>query len=148
MQCIANNINFSKEKRSATKTFRKQGKKFWHEDLDAKELTNRFYRSVPLRMDVTCLGVSRDEQLVAVGYKDGWISIFRLPEFEEVHVFNTMPESKVDHKFILLYDEYRRLEFPENGKNFLPHFGGDYGRVHFLHLAIATDWLLVMVQTK
>ena len=133
LQYIANNINFSKEKRSAAKTFLKQGKKFWFEDLDAKELTNRFDRSVPLRTDVTCLGVSHDEQLVAVGYKDGWISIFRLPEFEEEHVFNTMPESKVDRckifspdKFMLLYDEYGRIVTPAEGKN-LPLFGGDYG---------------------
>ena len=133
LEYIANNINFSKEKRSAAKIFLKQGKKFWLEDLDAKELTNRFYRSVPLRTDVTCLGVSRNEQLVAVGYKDGWISIFRLPEFEEEHVFNTMPESTVDRckifspdKLMLLYDEYSRIVTPDEGEN-LPLFGGDYG---------------------
>ena len=126
VQCIANNINFSKEKRSAAKTFLKQGKTFWLEDLYAKELTNRFYRSVSLRTDVTCLGVSRDEQLVAVGYKDGWVSIFRLPEFEEVHVFNTMPESKIfsPDKLMLLYDEY---DWDSDEEKNLPFFCGDNG---------------------
>ena len=132
LQYIANSIYCSNEKRSAAKTLLKQGQHFWFEDLDAKQLTNRFYKSVPLRTDVTCIGVSHDEQLVAVGYKDGWISIFRLSDFQEVHVFNTMPESKVDRskifspdKFMLLYDEYGRFVFPNEGETSL--FGGNYG---------------------
>ena len=132
LQYVANNINCSNEKRSAAKTLLKQGQHFWFEDMDAKELTNHFDRSVPLRTDVTCIGVSRDEQLVAVGYKDGWISIFRLPDFEEVHIFNTLPQCKVDRfsifspdKFMLLYDEYDRFVYPGEGESSL--FGGNYG---------------------
>ena len=90
LQSVANSISCSGEKRSVARTLLKQGHYFWFEDLDAKGLTNCVHMSVSLRTDVTCITVSRDEQLVAVGYKDGWISIFRLPGFEEVHIFSTM----------------------------------------------------------
>ena len=127
LESVVNNINCSYEKRSLARTLLKQGQYFWFEDLEAKELTNHFYRSVSLRTDVTCMSVSPDEQLVAVGYKDGWISIFRLPDFQEVHIFNTMPESKAHPPMPLgnFYDVDWFTSSREGDR--YSNFGGDYG---------------------
>ena len=132
LQYVANRINCSDEKRFLARSLLEQGNHFWFEDLDAAEQTNHFCKSVPLRTDVTCIGVSSNEQLVAVGYKDGWVSIFRVPDFQEVHTFDTMPESNVHlssifspDKSMLLYDRYDRHFGMENRD--LPFFGGDYG---------------------
>ena len=127
LQSVVNNINCSNEKRSLARTLLKQDQYCWFEDLEAKELTNHFCRSVFLRTDVTCMSVSPDEQLVAVGYKDGWISIFRLPDFHEVHIFNTMPESKA-HPSMLLGNFYGVDWFTSSReRDRYSHFGGDYG---------------------
>ena len=133
LQSVANRINCSDEKRFLARSLLEQGNHFWFEDLNATELTNHFCKSVPLRTDVTCIGVSSNEQLVAVGYKDGSVSIFRVPDFQEVHTFDTMPESNVHlssifspDKSMLLYDRYDR-HFGTNNRSDLPFFGGDYG---------------------
>ena len=133
LQSVANRINCSDEKRFLARSLLEQGNHFWFEDLDAAELSKKFCKSVPLRTDVTCIGVSSNEELVAVGYKDGWVSIFRVPDFQEVHTFDTMPESNVHlssifspDKSMLLYDRYDR-HFPMNNPSNLPFFGGDYG---------------------
>ena len=92
LQSVANRINCSNETRLLARSLLEQGHHFWFEDLDATNLTNHFYKSVSLRTDVTCMCVSSNEQLVAAGYEDGWISIFRVPDFQEVHTFDTMLE--------------------------------------------------------
>jgi WD40 repeat protein len=94
LQAVANRINYSNETRLLARSLLEQGHYIWFEDLDATKLANHFYKSVSLRTDVTCMCVSSNEQLVAAGYKDGWISIFRVPGFEEVHTFDTIPEPK------------------------------------------------------
>ena len=93
LQSVANRINFSNETRLLAISLLEQRHHFWFENLNATKLTNHFCKSVSLRTDVTCICASSNEQLVAAGYKDGWISIFRVPDFQEVHTFDTMPES-------------------------------------------------------
>ena len=133
LQFVANRINCTDEKRFLSKSLLKQRHYFWFEDLDATNLKQRCHKSVPLRTDVTCIGVSSNEQLVAVGYIDGWISIFRVPGFQEVHTFDTMTDSDVfrsgeyfQDSSMLFYDRY----------DYFPHmptetdsmvFGGDCG---------------------
>ncbi len=136
LQSVANIISCSdgcSEKRSLARSMLKQGQHYWFEDLDATELTSRFHMSVSLRTDITSLDVSSNEQLVAVGYKDGWISIFRLPDFQEVQIFDTMPkpESRCSSIFspnnrMLLYDRFDRYVGLDYWRDF-PFFGGDYG---------------------
>ena len=136
LQSVANRMSCSDgclEKRSLARSLLKQGQHYWLEDLDAIELTSRFHMSVSLRTDVTCLDVSSNEQLVAVGYKDGWISIFRLPDFQEVQIFDTMPKPKSRRSSIfspnnrmLLYDRFDRCVATDKQRDF-PFFGGDYG---------------------
>jgi WD40 repeat protein len=92
LQSVANRIDCN-ETSLLARSLLKQGHYIWFEDLDATKLTNHFYKSVSLRTDVTCMCVSSNEQLVAAGYEDGWISILRVPDFQEVHTFDTMPES-------------------------------------------------------
>ena len=96
LQSVANSVHYNSEKRTLARSLLKEGKYFWLEDLNATVLTNNFYKTVFLRTDVTCLGVSPDEQLVAVGYNDGRISIFTAPDFTEVHAFDTIPKTNVD----------------------------------------------------
>jgi WD40 repeat protein len=93
LQSVANRINCSNETRLLARSLLEQRHHFWFDDLDATELTNHFYKSVSLRTDVTCMCASSNEQLVAAGYKDGSISIFRVPDFQEVHTFDNMQES-------------------------------------------------------
>ena len=134
LQSVANRIDCTDEKRSLARSLLKQGHHFWLEDLDATNLKQRCHKSVPLRTDVTCIGVSSNEQVVAVGYKDGWISIFTASDFQEIQTFNTVFECDVcrsDDVFsqencMLLYDEYDRF-FVQNTSQDLPFFGGDYG---------------------
>jgi hypothetical protein len=52
--------------------------------------------------------VSSNEQRVAAGCRDGWISIFRVPDFQEVHTFDTMPESNACRSMHLVYGERDR----------------------------------------
>jgi WD40 repeat protein len=94
LQSVANGINCSNETRLLARSLLEQGHHFWFEDLNATNLTNHFCKSVSLRTDVTCMCASSDEQLVAAGYKDAWISIFGVPDFQEVHTFDTWPECK------------------------------------------------------
>ncbi len=136
LQSVANRMSCSdgcSKKRSLARSLLEQGQYYWLEDLDATELTSRFRMSVSLRTDVTCLDVSSNEQLVAVGYKDGWISIFRLPNFQEVQIFDTMPKPKArrssifsPNNYMLLYDRFNRYLRTDKRRN-LPFFGGDYG---------------------
>jgi WD40 repeat protein len=104
LQSVANRINYSNDTRLLARSLLEQGHYFWFEDLDATKLTNHFYKSVSLRTRVTCMCVSSNDQLVAAGYKDGWISIFRVPDFQEVHTFDTMLESNVYRSMLLVYD--------------------------------------------
>ena len=101
---VANRINCSNDTRLLARSLLEQGHHFWFEDLGVTKLTNHFYKSVSLRTDVTCICPSSNEQLVAAGYKDGRISIFGVPDFQEVHTFDTMPESN-DCRFMLLCDQ-------------------------------------------
>ena len=134
LQSVANRIDCTDEKRSLARSLLKQGHHFWLEDFDASNLKQRCHKSVPLRTYVTCIGVSSNEQLVAIGYKDGWISIFTVQDFQEIQTFNTMLECDVfrsDDVFsqencMLLYDEYDRFFVPNTSQD-LPFFGGDYG---------------------
>ncbi|CAB3985850.1 E3 ubiquitin- ligase DZIP3 [Paramuricea clavata] len=104
LQSVANRINFSNETRSLARSLLEQGHQFWFEDLDTTELRNHFYKSVSLRTNVTCMCVSSNKQLVAAGYKDGWISILRVPDFQEVHTFDTIPESNACRFIFLVYE--------------------------------------------
>ncbi|CAB4035599.1 E3 ubiquitin- ligase DZIP3 [Paramuricea clavata] len=106
LQSVANRIDCSDEKGVLVRSLLEQGHHFWFEDLDATKLTNHFYKSVSLRTDVTCMCASSNEQLVAAGYKDGWISIFRVPDFQEVHTFDTMPESSACRSMLLRNRDY------------------------------------------
>ena len=133
LQSVANRVDCNSETRSLARSLLRQSRYFWFEDLNTTEITNNLRMSVSLRTDVTCIGVSPNEQLVAVGYKDGWISIFNVPDFKELRTFNTMLESKSECSTIfdpdnsmLLYDKYDQLPGGMRQRN-LPFFGGDYG---------------------
>ena len=126
LQSVANSIHYSDQERSTARTLLKQGQYFWFEDLDVKEVTSGFCRSVPLRTDVACISVSRDEQLVAVGYSDGWISIFRLPDFHKVQVLSGMPESEVCGT-VLVCDKSEQSVFSIIKREKLQFFGDDCG---------------------
>ncbi|XP_046858463.1 uncharacterized protein LOC124451912 [Xenia sp. Carnegie-2017] len=82
LQIIANRIHASNDKRLLARDLLKQGKLTWFEDLDSTYLTNRHHLTVALRANVTSLCVSSNEELLAVGYENGQISIFELPEFK------------------------------------------------------------------
>ena len=105
LQSVANRINYSNETRLLARSLLEQGHHYWFEDLDVTKLTNHFNKSVSLRTDVMCICVSSNEQLVAAGYKDGWISIFRVPDFQEVHTFDTLPEYNGCRSMFVAYDE-------------------------------------------
>ncbi|XP_046857976.1 uncharacterized protein LOC124451417 isoform X1 [Xenia sp. Carnegie-2017] len=83
LQLIANRIHGSNEKRLLARDLLKQGKFVWFEDLDSTYLTNHHHLTVSLGANVTSLCVSSNEELLAVGYENGQISIFELPEFTE-----------------------------------------------------------------
>ena len=133
LQFVANRTDCKRETRSLARSLLEKSQYFWFEDLSSTQITNNFCMSVSLRTDVTCINVSPDEQLVAVGYKDGWISIFNVPDFKELRNFNTNLDSRIHCSSIfdlgnsmLLYDRYDR--FPRATLlNNLPFFGGDYG---------------------
>ena len=132
-QLVANRTDCKRETRFLARSLLQQSQYFWFEDLNSTQITNNFCMSVSLRTDVTCINVSLDEHLVAVGCKDGWISIFSVPDFKELRNFNTNLDSRIHCSRIfdldnsmLLYDRYDRI--PEmSSDNNLPFFGGDYG---------------------
>ena len=133
LQSVANRIDCSDDKRSLARSLLKDGHHFWFEDLDATNLKQRCHKSIPLRTDITCIGVSSKEQLLAVGCKDGWITIFRVPDFQEVHTFDTMPDSDVfrsgeysQDSSMLSYDRYDRF-FIMITPTESPVFGGNCG---------------------
>ncbi|XP_046845960.1 uncharacterized protein LOC124439724 [Xenia sp. Carnegie-2017] len=83
LQIIANAIDSKNERRLLARDLLKQGKFSWFEDLELTYLTNRYHLTVSLRANVTSLCVSSNEELLAVGYENGQISIFELPEFKQ-----------------------------------------------------------------
>ncbi|XP_046857738.1 uncharacterized protein LOC124451152, partial [Xenia sp. Carnegie-2017] len=83
LPAIANRIRGSSEKRLLARDLLKQGKFSWFEDLDSTYLTNHHHLTVSLRANVTSLCVSSNEELLAVGYENGQISIFELPQFKQ-----------------------------------------------------------------
>ncbi|XP_046857320.1 uncharacterized protein LOC124450722 isoform X2 [Xenia sp. Carnegie-2017] len=111
-QIIANRIDGSNEKRLLARELLKQGKFVWFEDLDVTYLTNHHHLTVSLRANVTSLCVSSNEELLAVGYENGQISIFELPEFTERCILGTvLDDSKLENwddvgEFLSLYDIY------------------------------------------
>ncbi|XP_046857481.1 uncharacterized protein LOC124450858 [Xenia sp. Carnegie-2017] len=106
---IANRIHGSNEKRLLARDLLKQGKFTWFEDLDTTYLTSHHHLTVSLRANVTSLCVSSNEELLAVGYENGQISIFELPEFTERCTLGTaLDDSSLDKwddvvKFMSLY---------------------------------------------
>ncbi|XP_046857843.1 uncharacterized protein LOC124451265, partial [Xenia sp. Carnegie-2017] len=83
LQIIVNRIDGSNKKRLLARDLLKQGKFVWFEDLDSTYLTNHHHLTVSLRSNVTSLCVSSNEELLALGYENGQISIFELPEFQQ-----------------------------------------------------------------
>ncbi|XP_046858520.1 uncharacterized protein LOC124451968 [Xenia sp. Carnegie-2017] len=112
LPAIANTIHGSNEKRLLARDLLKQGKLVWFEDLDSTYLTNHHHLTVSLRANVTSLCVSSNEELLAVGYENGQISNFELPEFEQRCTLGTaFDESRLDqwdvvNRFMSLYDIY------------------------------------------
>ncbi|XP_046858509.1 uncharacterized protein LOC124451953 [Xenia sp. Carnegie-2017] len=110
LQYIANRIHGSNDKRLLARDLLKQGKFVWFEDLDSTYLTNHHHLTVSLHANVTSLCVSSNEELLAVGYENGQISIFELPEFTERCTLGTaLDVSRFDKgndvkKFMSLYD--------------------------------------------
>lgn len=105
---------------------------FWFEDLYASKLTK--HRPVPIHLpaEVTCVSVSFDKELVAVGCKDGSMSVFQHPDFEKLFIHDTRLKSGVPwctfspDKSILLYGRLDRC-LDLNKKEQLPFFDGDCG---------------------
>ncbi|XP_046857471.1 uncharacterized protein LOC124450856 [Xenia sp. Carnegie-2017] len=112
LQSIANRIDGSNEKCLLAKDLLKQGNFSWFEDLDSTYLTNHHHLTVSLRANVTSLCVSSNEELLAVGYENGQISIFKLPEFTERCILGTaLDDSSLDKWYnvnlvMSLYDIY------------------------------------------
>ncbi|XP_046857480.1 uncharacterized protein LOC124450857 isoform X2 [Xenia sp. Carnegie-2017] len=112
LQIIANGIDSKSERRLLARDLLKQGKLVWFEDLDSTYLTNHHHLTVSLRANVTCLCVSSNKELLAVGYDNGQISIFGLPEFTERCTLGTaLDASRLDkwddvNKFMTLYNIY------------------------------------------
>ena len=95
LQFVANRTDCKRETRSLARSLLQQSQYFWFEDLNSTQITNILRMSVSLRTVVTCINVSPDEHLVAVGYEDGWISIFNVPDFKELRNFNTNVDSRI-----------------------------------------------------
>ncbi|XP_046857839.1 uncharacterized protein LOC124451259 [Xenia sp. Carnegie-2017] len=89
LQIIANEIDSKNERRLLARDLLKKGKFVWFEDLDSTYLTNHHHLTVSLRANVTSLCVSSNEELLAVGYENGQIYIFELPEFEQRFTLDT-----------------------------------------------------------
>ncbi|XP_046857469.1 uncharacterized protein LOC124450855 [Xenia sp. Carnegie-2017] len=112
LQIIANRIHGSNEKRLLARNLLKQGMLVWFEDLDSTYLTNHHNLTVSLRANVTSLCVSSNEELLAVGYENGQISIFELPEFiQRCTLGIALDDSRLDKwddvdTFMSLYDKY------------------------------------------
>ncbi|XP_046858126.1 uncharacterized protein LOC124451512 [Xenia sp. Carnegie-2017] len=83
LQIVANGIHGSNDKRLLARDLLKQGKFVSFEDLDTTYLTNRHHLTISMHANVTSLCMSSNEELLAVGYENGQISIFELPEFTE-----------------------------------------------------------------
>ncbi|XP_046857923.1 uncharacterized protein LOC124451357 [Xenia sp. Carnegie-2017] len=97
LQTIANRIHGSDEKRLLARDLLKQGKFVWFENLDSTYLTNHHHLTVPLRANVSSLCLSSNEELLAVGYENGQISIFKLPEFSKRCTIDTvLDDSRMD----------------------------------------------------
>ncbi|XP_046857741.1 uncharacterized protein LOC124451156 [Xenia sp. Carnegie-2017] len=96
-QIIANRIHGSKENGLLARDLLRQGKFVWFEDLDSTYLTNHHHLTVSLRANVTSLCVSSNEELLAVGYENGQISISELPEFKQRWTLGTaLDDSRLD----------------------------------------------------
>ncbi|XP_046857773.1 uncharacterized protein LOC124451192 [Xenia sp. Carnegie-2017] len=89
LQTIANGIDSNNKRRLLARDLLKQGKFVWFEDLDSTYLTNHHHLTVSLRANVTSLCVSSNKERLAVGYENGQISIFELPEFEQQFTLGT-----------------------------------------------------------
>ncbi|XP_046857842.1 uncharacterized protein LOC124451264 [Xenia sp. Carnegie-2017] len=97
LQSIANRIDGSDEKRLLARDLFKQGKLVWFENLDSTYLTSHHHLTVSLRANVSSLCVSSNEELLAVGYDNSQISIFKLPEFTERCILGTaFDDSRLD----------------------------------------------------
>ena len=94
LQSVANRIDCKDETRSLARSLLRQSQYFWFEDLNSTELMNNLRMSRTWSKDVTCIDVSPNGELVAVGFKEGWVSILRLPDFKELHFFHTMHDYK------------------------------------------------------
>ncbi|XP_046857835.1 uncharacterized protein LOC124451253 [Xenia sp. Carnegie-2017] len=99
LQTIANRIHGSNEKRLLTRDLLKQGKFVWFEDLHSTYLTNHHHLTVSLRANVTSLCVSSNEELLAVGYDNGQISIFELPECKQQRTLGTVLDNSKLYKW-------------------------------------------------
>ncbi|XP_046858113.1 uncharacterized protein LOC124451508 [Xenia sp. Carnegie-2017] len=97
LQTIADRIHVSNEERFLAMDLLKQGKVVWFENLDSTFLTNRHHLTLSLPANVTSLCVSSNEELFAVGYENGQISIFELPEFKQRCTLGTaLDDSRLD----------------------------------------------------
>ncbi|XP_046858221.1 uncharacterized protein LOC124451658 [Xenia sp. Carnegie-2017] len=106
LQSFANRIHGSNERRLLARDLLKQGRFSWFEDLDTTYLTNHHHLTVSLCANVTCLCVSSNEELLAVGYENGQISIFELPEFTERCILDTA----LDDTRLKEWDEYVKFK--------------------------------------
>ncbi|XP_046857550.1 uncharacterized protein LOC124450947 [Xenia sp. Carnegie-2017] len=112
LQCIANTIDSKNKKRLLARDLLKQGKFVWFEDLDSLYLINSHHLTVTLRANVTSLCLSSNEELLAVGFENGQISIFKLPSFEQRRTLGTALKDprmvKWDdvEEFVSIYDKY------------------------------------------
>ncbi|XP_046862680.1 uncharacterized protein LOC124456240 [Xenia sp. Carnegie-2017] len=121
LQSFANKIDGSNKKRLFARDLLKQGKFVWFENLDTTYLTNHHHLTVSLRANVTSLCVSSNEELLAVGYENGQISIFELPEFKQRCTLGTaFYVSRLDewydvHEFTSMYDGHNYSAYKESG---------------------------------
>ncbi|XP_046850511.1 uncharacterized protein LOC124443991 [Xenia sp. Carnegie-2017] len=83
LQCVLNRIHSSDRQRFLARSMLHQGNSAWFEDLDSTYLTNHYHSTVSLRYKITSLCLSSNEELLAVGYENGELSILELPEFKE-----------------------------------------------------------------
>lgn len=129
LQYVANRYSFPDgcyDKRHTARSLLKEGRYFWCEDLNATELTNYAPMSVKFGTEITCMCVSENEHLVAVGHKEGSVSVLRLPD-EMIYRHNTGLGTGVrwctfsPDNSILLFDRLDRC-LDLNKKKELPFF--------------------------
>ncbi|XP_046850513.1 uncharacterized protein LOC124443992 [Xenia sp. Carnegie-2017] len=82
LQCVLNRIHSSDQQKCLARNMLQQGNSAWFEDLDSTYVTNH-YSTFSLRYKITSLCLSSNEELLAVGYENGELSILELPEFKE-----------------------------------------------------------------